>query len=285
MFKIIEAIAEGRKQLSSVSPTPGFDAELILSAVTGLTIVQIIASPEKQLSQIEHTEFLDLLGRRVTGEPVAYILGLQEFWSLPFFVTPAVLIPRPETELIVERALVAARDLPDPIRLLDLATGSGCIVVSLVKELNRAGRVVQAFATDISAEALAVACENIDRHGLNNLIRVVEGDWFKPFKPGRNVFDLITANPPYIAKGDPAVSPSTKFEPQSALYSGAEGLDALQILIKQAPLFLTEAGTAFFEIGAAQAEAVAKICAENLSTRSWTIFKDLSDKDRVLEIK
>ena len=284
MLKIIEAITEGRRQLASVSSTPGLDAELILSAVIGLSKVQIIAAPERQLTELEAAEYRDLIGRRIAGEPVAYILGLQEFWSLPFFVTPAVLIPRPETELIVERALVAARDLPDPIRLLDLATGSGCIVVSLTKELTRAGREVQAFATDISAEALTVACENIDRHGLSDVIRVVEGDWFKPFRPGRDLFDLITSNPPYIAEGDLEVSQSTKFEPQSALYSGADGLVALRILIDQSPIFLTEKGRAIFEIGSGQAESVGKICAEKLSTRSSNIFKDLSDKDRVLEI-
>ena len=183
-----------------------------------------------------------LIERRAQREPLQYITGRQEFWGLDFMVTPDVLIPRPETELIVETALAACQDRSRPLTIIDLCTGSGCIAISLAKELPAA----RIFATDTSAKALAVARENARRHGVSDRIRFLEGDLFGPLEELdlQGQVDIIVSNPPYVPSGDrPALQPEVRdYEPELALFAGPEGTEIHRRIIGTAPRFLKKNG-------------------------------------------
>jgi release factor glutamine methyltransferase len=209
----------------------------------------LLAHPESPLDGAAKERYAGMLIRRLAQEPVAYILGEREFYGLAFEVTPDVLIPRPETELLVE--LVLAR-VPEtaPWRILDLGTGSGCIAVTLGKLLPHA-RVV---ATDLSQSALAVTARNAQRHRVTNL-DLRAGSWFAPVATQR--FDLIVSNPPYVAEDDPHLREGDlRFEPQSALVSEGGGLTALSEIIAEAPRHLLRGGWLVVEHGYDQAAAV-----------------------------
>jgi release factor glutamine methyltransferase len=208
--------------------------------------------------------FAALVERRLRREPVAYLIGEQEFWSLSFAVTPDVLIPRPETELIVSTSLALWRaallrgQAPQkrrPPTLLDIGTGSGCIAVALARELPD----VTATAIDVSPAALVVTRANAERHGVADRITFVAGDLYDAL-PAAATFDLIVSNPPYLAPGDPA-SPELAFEPQSALLAGDDGLAVIRRLIAGAPPRLRAGGVLLVEIGQGQADAVVALAA------------------------
>src|SRR5690606_17782869 len=194
--------------------------------------------------------FRALVARREAGEPVAYLVGRRGFWTLDLAVTPDTLIPRPETELLVEQAL--ARIAPGvPARVADLGTGSGAIALAIASERPLA-RVV---ATDRSEAALAVARANASTHGLHGRVEFRAGDWFAPVAGER--FDLVASNPPYIADGDPHLGQGDlRHEPASALSSGADGLDAIRVLVASAPVHLVPGGWLLLEHGFDQARAV-----------------------------
>jgi release factor glutamine methyltransferase len=210
------------------------------------------------------TRFEALLARRLAGEPVAYITGVREFYGRPFRVTPAVLIPRPDTELLVEQAL--ARLPPEaPCAVLDLGTGSGCIAVTLALERPNA----RVSAVDRAADALAIARENAARLGA--AVEWLAGDWFGALDGRR--FDIIVGNPPYVAANDPHLARGdVRFEPAGALASGADGLDDLRHLITHAPRHLQAGGSLLLEHGYDQAEAVRACLAAHAYTdiASWT---------------
>jgi release factor glutamine methyltransferase len=194
--------------------------------------------------------FASLAARRAGGEPVAYLVGRREFFGRDFEVSPAVLIPRPETELLVETALAKCRRWSR--RILDLGTGSGCIAISLALELPLA----QVTAVDASAPALAVARRNADRHSAR--LRFVQSDWFDAL--GEEAFDLIVANPPYVAAADPHLAAGDlRHEPAAALASGTDGLDALRRIIADAPAHLAPGGQLWLEHGYDQAAAVQEL--------------------------
>ncbi|TSA40411.1 MAG: peptide chain release factor N(5)-glutamine methyltransferase [Betaproteobacteria bacterium] len=222
------------------------DARALLRHVLGVSDAHLIAHSRQVLSDAQSELFAALAARRSAGEPVAYIVGAREFFSLEFKVTPAVLIPRPETETLVEFAL--ERIAPDSVqRVLDLGTGSGCIAISIAKHRPRA-RVV---AVDCSTAALAVARENAQRHAVPNLELAVS-DWFGALA-GRK-FDLIVSNPPYVAAGDPHLAQGDlRFEPPGALAAGADGLDCVRLIIASAPQYLSGGGWLAFEHGYDQA--------------------------------
>lgn len=228
------------------------EARLLLRHILGASAAGLAAHPERRLDESEAARFEALLGRRAEGMPMAYLLGSREFYGRLFRVTPDVLIPRPETELLVELGLAKLAGIAAP-RILELGTGSGCIAVSLACELPRS-RVV---AVDRSAAALAVARENAARH--DTAVEFIESDWFAAVD-GR--FDLIVGNPPYVAAGDAHLAQGDlRFEPMSALASGADGLDAIRIILAAAPRHLAPGGWIFLEHGYDQAEAVARLCA------------------------
>jgi len=227
---------------------PASEARLFLRDILGCTAAQISAYPERSLSADQALRFAELLERRVAGEPVAYLLGEREFYGRSFRVTPAVLIPRPETELIVE--LVLARLTPGAApRILDLGTGSGALAVTLALEIP-AAKVV---AVDFSAAALLVAKAN--GAALGAQVRFIESDWFAALDA--TSFDFIVSNPPYIAAGDPHLAQGdVRFEPPSALASGLVGMDDLGRIATSAAAFLTPDGWLMMEHGYDQAALV-----------------------------
>ena len=220
------------------------EARLLLAAATGFSEASVLAHPERELPADAAARFLDYAARRERGEPIAYILGTKEFYGLPLAVNPAVLIPRPETELLVDLALAHA-----PASVLDLGTGCGAIALALKRHLP-AARVV---AVERSAAALAVARRNALKLGLEVDFR--HGLWFEPVAGER--FDLVVSNPPYVAMDDAHLQQGDlRFEPQSALVAGPEGLDALRDIVRGAPSHLNPGGWLLVEHGLGQDAAV-----------------------------
>lgn len=221
------------------------DARALLKAVLAVDHAYLASHPGRVLADRERERFSDAVRRRCAGEPVAYIVCEREFWSLALKVSPAVLIPRPETELLVELALERiAADASS--RVLDLGTGSGCVAVAIAKERPLA-RVTGA---DASRSALAIARENAERHGAR--VELVESDWLTGLAGRR--FDLIVGNPPYVAEGDPHLAAGdVRFEPRAALVGGADGLDCIRSVIPQARAHLDRGGWLFLEHGYDQA--------------------------------
>ena len=242
------------------------EARLLLAAATGLSEASVLASPERDLSVATAARFDSFVQRRARGEPVAYILGRKEFYGLELAVSPAVLIPRPETELLVELALARR-----PASVLDLGTGSGAIALALKRHLPDA-RVV---ASDASEAALAVARGNAARHGLE--IEFRQGRWLEAVAGER--FEAIISNPPYVATGDPHL-PGLPFEPRLALLGGEDGLDAFRILAREAPRHLLPGGWLLLEHGMGQQEPVrALLAAAGLETEAG--WPDLAGIPRI----
>ncbi len=226
------------------------DAEVLLAQALGVGRTGLFARLRDAVDAAAAARFAALLDRRLRREPVAYLTGRQEFWSLPFAVTPDVLIPRPETELLVELGVASLRaPCSTRIEILDVGTGSGCIAVALARALPAAG----VTAVDLSAAALAVARRNAAAHGVAARIAFVVSDLFAAL-PADATFDLIVANPPYLAPGD-AASPELAFEPHGALYAGADGLAVIRALLAAAPRHLRRGGILLMELGQSQSEA------------------------------
>ena len=226
------------------------DLRILLGHALGLSHTQLITHSERELDEKEAAAVSAMLARRQRGEPVAYILGEREFYGRSFAVTPDVLIPRPETELLVELAVEA---LPEGASLLDLGTGSGAIAVSIACERKD----IQVVATDISAAALEVAQRNAKRYtrGKQRIV-FCRGDWFAALPPGRR-FDGIVSNPPYIAQGDTHLSQGDlRYEPAIALTDFSDGLSVFRKLAKEAPGWLRPGGKLWMEHGYDQAEQV-----------------------------
>ncbi|MDN5873006.1 MAG: peptide chain release factor N(5)-glutamine methyltransferase [Sinobacteraceae bacterium] len=242
-------LAAARDALRRGSDTPRMDAEYILGAVLEVPRTRLPSRLDRLLDTDSVTTANDLLARRVAGEPIAYLLGEWEFWSLPLGVTPQVLIPRPETERLVERALTLAGENTKPC-ILDLGTGSGAIALALAHSLPQA----DVLATDCEAEAVAIARANAARLELN--VRFCVGNWYAPLAPGAR-FNLIVSNPPYVARGDNALDPVVaRFEPAVALHADHNGLAAFEAIIAGAPSFLSSGGHLVLEHGFQQAAAV-----------------------------
>ena len=230
------------------------DAALLLQFTLGCTRAELLAHPQRSLTPEEQQRYRALLAERLRGAPIQYILGEQEFFGLPFFVTPAVLIPRPETEHLVESALHHLRAHPAP-RIVDVGTGSGAIAVALAHALPQA----HVTAIDISPAALSVARRNAERNAVATRIRWVEGDLLTPLLQER--FDAVVSNPPYIAEAERATLPREvrEHEPAQALFAGATGLEVYARLLPQARTVLVPSGWLFAEIGAGQRDGVAAL--------------------------
>ena len=233
------------------------EARLLLAAATGFSEASVLAFPERELPAEVAQSFSQMTARRAAGEPVAYILGRKEFYGLELAVTPAVLIPRPETELLVDLALARK-----PASVVDVGTGSGAIALAIKRHLP-AARVV---ATDSSAAALEVTKRNAARYALE--IEVRHGRWFEPLAGER--FEAIISNPPYVVVDDPHLA-ALQYEPRLAIVGGADGLDAFRVLAREAPTHLVPGGWLLVEHGAGQHEAVrALLEAAGLeTTESW----------------
>ncbi|MDQ9190874.1 peptide chain release factor N(5)-glutamine methyltransferase [Cronobacter sakazakii] len=235
----------------TASESPRRDAEILLAFVTGRTRTFILAFGETALTDDELTRLDALLARRAAGEPVAYLIGQREFWSLPLEVSPATLIPRPDTECLVEQAL--ARLPATACRILDLGTGTGAIALALASERPDC----HVTALDIIPEAVALAKRNAQRLGIDN-VTILQSHWFSALKDVR--FSLIVSNPPYIDGDDPHLSQGdVRFEPKSALVADNAGLADLETLVTEARRFLEDNGWLMLEHGWQQGEAVREL--------------------------
>ncbi|MCJ7452014.1 MAG: peptide chain release factor N(5)-glutamine methyltransferase [Steroidobacteraceae bacterium] len=243
-------VDEGAARLARVADNPRVEAEILLAAALARPRSYLAAHADSQVLDCEATDrFEAYVTRRALGEPVAYILGEKEFWSLPLAVAPGVLIPRPETELLVERALAHLPPGTD-LEALDLATGSGAIALAIASE-RPACRMT---ATDLSQVAIGIARQNARRLHLDR-VEFLAGSWYEPVE-GRD-FDLIASNPPYISNDDPRVEREVRrFEPHAALYAGPTGLEALAAIVEGALRHLRPGGWLVLEHGDTQGEPV-----------------------------
>jgi len=258
------------------------DAEVLLRHVLNLEKEQLYVNGDAPISAGQEAEFRGLLLRRSCREPIAYITGHKEFWSLDFFVIPAVLIPRPETELLVEVALQYVRRLASgsPLKVLDVGTGSGAIPVCLAKE----HAATQIVAVDISSVAIDVAGVNARRHGVADRIRFLAGNLFALVKPLPETFDLIVSNPPYIRSGElPRLVPEIReWEPTVALDGGPDGLDTYRRIIAEGHKYLATGGSIVLEIGADMAPDVADLFSRSGCYGPASVYQDYAGKDRVI---
>jgi len=255
------------------SPTPRLDTEVLVMHVTGLTRAQLITHANHLLTTSQESTLNELLERRARGEPVAYLTGTREFWSMALHVTPDVLIPRPETELLVEQALTR---IPSDASwmIADLGTGSGAIALALAKERPRC-RVI---ATDASERALTVARANAARLKIRN-VEFRQGEWCTPLVGMQ--FDLIVSNPPYVAEGDPhLLQGDVRFEPRSALTAGQDGLDAMRDIIATAAHQLRPGGWLLTEHGSDQDEPIARLFIAGQYTNVMA-YQDLAGHPRL----
>jgi release factor glutamine methyltransferase len=262
-------LLQGMRSLESV-----LDVEVLLAHALGTDRARIKAHPEAPLDAAQLAWFRSALQRRAAGEPVAYIVGHREFWTLRLTIGPTVLVPRPETELLVERSL-ALRDA-QAANALDLGTGSGAVALALAHERP----AWQVTGVDSSAAALDLARRNATALQLER-IELLHGEWFAPVSGRR--FDLIVGNPPYVAAGDPVLaSAPLRFEPQVALAGGSDGLDAIRLIVQDAPGHLAPGGWLLLEHGATQAAAVAALLVARgfARVRSYT---DLAGHERMTE--
>jgi release factor glutamine methyltransferase len=277
MNTITEALRSATRSLANAgagavrSDSPRLDAELLLGKVLGLSRPGLLAHSDEPVAAESEGAYAGLIESRLRGAPVAYLTGTREFWSLPLRVTPDVLVPRPETELLVE---VALQLFPGEGRVLDLGTGSGAIALAIACERPQC----RITGVDVSPRALEVAMQNARDLGLAH-IEWRAGSWFEPV-PGER-FDVIVANPPYIAAADPALEQLTA-EPAIALCAGPTGLEALAAIAAQAASHLTENGRLIMEHGSGQANDVAQLL-ERCGFGAIRSHLDFSGKPRVTQ--
>ena len=278
--------------LAFASSLPPRETALLLAHVLGKSREWVFAHPEAQLSPEQQAQFESLIAQAQSGTPLPYLLGYWEFFGLRFRITPAVLIPRPETELLVETALENFKLQTQNLKIADIGTGSGIIAVTLAVNLPGA----QITATDVSAGALEVAKANALAHRVADRITFIQSDLFSNFKlPNsaalqaskrhRMSFDLICANLPYIASGELTTLPIAKHEPLIALDGGADGLRVISRLLAEAESHLSPGGVILAEIAASQGNAVLEIAKHYFPDASAQVMKDLAGLDRVLVLQ
>ena len=269
-------LERGAERLAAASSSARLDAEVLLAHVLGVARARLRSHPEETPGVAARRAYESLLERRVAGEPLAYLVGYRDFWTLRLKVTPAVLVPRPETELLVERALEAC--MSDAAQVADLGTGSGAIALALASE--RPGWHV--VASDLSGAALAVARQNAAELGIHS-VEFLQGRWFEPL--GTRRFDLVLSNPPYVSSADPVLSAAPlRFEPLPALTTGGDALEDLLAIIAAAPAHLVAGGVLLLEHGADQAPALARA----LVARGFghvRSHRDLAGHERVTEAR
>ena len=272
---IADALSDAARALSDVSESPRLDAETLLAWTLQAPRAYLFTHPEVELQDRQATDFSSAIGRRKDGEPIAYITGSKEFWSMEFNVSPDTLVPRPETELLVEQALALITQ-DSPCRILDLGTGSGAIAIAIASERPKS----TVDAVDSSSAALMIAKQNAALHGIQN-IDFLRGSWTAPVAD--RTFDVIVSNPPYVADGDPALE-DLKHEPISALTAGPDGLAAIRKIAREAKGVIEANGSILFEHGIEQQDSVAAVLQEH----GWTdiaCFKDLAGQPRVTTAK
>ncbi|MDY6951623.1 MAG: peptide chain release factor N(5)-glutamine methyltransferase [Thermodesulfobacteriota bacterium] len=265
---------------------PRAASEILLAHALGMARVDLYIQYDRPLEPQELEVFKGFIQRRLKREPVAYIVGEKGFWSLDLTVTPDVLIPRPETETLVEAALslLPPEGPSRPLRILDLGTGSGAVAIALATE--RAGH--RYYAIDSSYKAVAVAQHNAQRHGVEGDISFFQGHWFEALQEDRGRgFDLIVSNPPYVSQQDYETLPSeiSQYEPPQALDGGADGLDAIRLIIEKAPGHMASGGWLLLEMGYDQAASIERLMAASGAYRDVSVIKDYSGLDRVVRAR
>jgi len=285
---IAQSLAWATHDLRATSETPRLDAELLLAYVLGWARARLLAEGRLALTEAQATAFYELVTRRTALEPVAYLIGHKEFYGIDFLIDRRALMPRPETELLVELALgFARRRTKDerrnpssaqlrPSSIVDVGTGSGAIAIALALHLPEA----RIAAIDISPDALALARQNVERHGLTERVRLLQGDLFGPLT---EPVDMIVSNPPYtiLADIDEGVR---RYEPHLALDGGADGIDLYRRLLGQAPDYLRPGGVILLEIGATQAAVVMELARRAFPAAIISAHQDLAGRDRVVVI-
>ena len=272
-----EALRQGARSLPDQA-TAMLDARLFLKSVLRMKDSDLIANANNRLEHTNRALFEDMLDRRRSGEPSAYIIGQKEFWSLSFRVSSDVLIPRPDTESLIE-AVLARRRTTEALSILDLGTGTGCITCALLSEFPNAHCV----SVDISQKAIDLACENTNALGLGDRAVFVVSDWGRALA---GPFDVIVSNPPYIALRDRDVLPRdvAEFEPGLALFAGADGFRDYRLILDQAPALLASDGLMVLEAGDQQSEALTKMAAERFPDALITHQRDLKGFVRAIAI-
>ncbi len=255
------------------SDSARLDAELLLAQALGMRRLDLYLQFDRRLSDDELSDYRDLTKRRARGEPVAYLVGHKEFMALDFEVTPAVLVPNPDTELLVQRAVEIARQAKGPLRVADVGTGSGCIAIAIAHYAPE----VEVWASDISREALEVAERNVAKHGFTERVHLDCGDLLEPL-PGS--FDLVCANLPYVAAGA-ELPAEVKAQPASALYAEDSGAALVLRLLEVAPGRLNPGGRLLAEVDPAIASEARDAAGRDFS--NLTMHRDLGGRDRVIE--
>ena len=270
-----QALQEAATHLLPATDTPRLEAEVLLGHVMGVSRATLLAHPERLVTSDQESRYTELIARRAAHYPLPYLTGRSEFYGLDFLVTPEVLIPRPETELLVDLALARR-----PASVVDVGTGSGCVAIALAVHLPRA----LVYAIDASAAALAVARLNADRHGVAGRVQLMAGDLLTP-RP--RLVDLIVSNPPYVAADEWAALPVSvrDHEPRLALDGGTDGLVIIQRLLSEAPAVLRPGGVLLIEIGARQGDAASYLALTAFPGSTVRVHADLAGHDRVLEVE
>jgi release factor glutamine methyltransferase len=255
------------------SDSARLDAEVLLARALGLRRLDLYLQFDRPLSDEELSDYRDLTKRRARGEPVAYLVGHKEFMALDFEVTADVLVPNPDTEVLVQRAVAIARSAPEALRVADVGTGSGCIAIALAHYAPS----VEVWAVDISPAALEVAARNVKRHGLETRVHLACGDLIAPL---HGEFDLVCANLPYLAPGD-IRPPEVLAQPASALIGGEDGSELVVRLLEAAPSRLKAGGRVLAEVDPAILPTVLEVADRNFAGRA--VHRDLGGHERVLE--
>lgn len=281
-YTIGNLLKEGASILKEAgSPSAYLDAQILLCHIAGLSKVDIIRDRDKSLGEDISERFFQLIEERKMGKPIQYITGHQEFMGLDFYVHENVLIPRPDTEILVEKVSQLLKN-KENLEIADVCTGTGAIAVSLAYYIPDSF----VYASDISHHAVECCRRNIDKHGLESRMKLLQGDLLEPlFEEGlEGRLDALVSNPPYISKNDMETLPLSVrgFEPHLALYGGGEGLDFYIKILKDAARLLKKGGLLAFEIGYDQGPALTKLIEDKGSYRDIRIEKDLAGLDRVV---
>lgn len=288
MRTIEELLRSASGSLRNLSDTPRLDAELLLSHSLGMSRLQLITEATTPLNESQVRDFEVLLDQRRQQVPVAYIVGSKFFWELEFEVSPAVLVPRPETEHLVEQVLAWAKSIDSQrvLRILELGVGSGCIAISVGHALRKEGRKFQISAVDQSSAALGVARRNCEKHSVLDCIELLQGDWFEPLNPSER-YDCVVSNPPYVAENAGDLSPDTRHEPSGALFSGPDGLSDIETILRQSPRWINSGGLLLCEIGKGQAEALRVLCGQlpGYSGSQMQFVRDYAGIDRIFKVR
>jgi release factor glutamine methyltransferase len=271
VLKVLKRAAGHLEKHGSASPR--LDAEVLLAHALGIRRLDLYLQFDRSLSEAELVAYRALVAQRARGEPVAYLVGHKEFMALDFQVTPAVLVPNPDTEVLVQRAVSIARQANGPLRTADIGTGSGCIAIALAHYAPG----VEVWASDISPEALEVASRNVARHSLHDRVHLACGDLLGPL-PGQ--FDLVCANLPYVAPGTELTAEVTA-QPAGALYADQEGAALVLRLLEAAPARLRPGGRLLVEVSPAIVATVTEAATRVFSNRET--HRDLGGHERVIE--